>query len=618
MFKLLNIFNIFSPKYPGSEIFSFPVSFVLAAIAICLFGCKHELILPGDKTDPHRIELTLIHFNDGESHVLNAGPGMENFGGIARFASVIQQIRRNAEADVTGNACITVSAGDNFLAGPIFDLSMKKGIPYYDAMALDVIGIDAICLGNHDFDFGPDVLAKFIGSFRYTKPVFLSANLDISREPALESLRKAGRVAKSTIIERGRKRFGVIGITTPDLKIISSPGNVDVKKDIASILQREVNTLKQYGIDKIILVSHLQGIHNEIELVKQTRDVDIVVSGGGNELLANDGDLLISKNIDIDEKIYGPYPLYIPNAEKKLVPIVTTSGDYRYVGCLKVAFDSKGELVSVAPVNGPIRVAGDGFIDAVEPNKQIQQEVVLPVAKSLSTSSALIAVTKISLDGEKNHVRSRETNLGDLVADAVLWKAQQHASRFKAKVPVAAMINGGSIRSSISNGNISEADIYRACPFNNFITVIENLTPGELKNVLESALAELREDSLTNQIPDSGRFPQLSNISIIYNPTRPVGNRIKEIKLDSGDVIVQNYKIVKFAPSVDIATLDFLARGGDNWAFGKNKHVNIGISVANAIKSFITSSNKKGGLNKIILEKQYPKTGKKRIFVTRE
>lgn len=612
---MLKLLNILKCRRPGTVFFSFPVCFVLTFF---LFGCKHEIILPGDKNDPNPIELTLIHFNDGESHLLNAGPGKENFGGIARFATVIKDIRRNADADVTGNACITLSSGDNFMAGPIFDLSLKKGIPYYDAMALDIIGVDAIDLGNHDFDLGPDVLANFIGSFRYTKPVFLSANLDFSREPKLESLRKAGQIAKSTIIERGRKRFGVIGLTTPELAVISSPGSVIIKRNIAQILQQEADKLKQYGIDKIILISHLQDIRNDIELIRTTRNIDLVVSGGGNELLANPQTLLLSHSIKTPEKVYGPYPLFAKNADNKLVPVVTTPGEYRYVGCLKVSFDSKGEISAVSPESGLVRVAGDGYPDAVAPNKQIQHEVVLPIAKALSTSSELIATTKVFLDGEREHVRSRETNLGDLVADAVLWMAQKHADRFNTRTPTVAMINGGSIRSSITKGRISEADIYRACPFNNFITVIEKVPPKGLKKVVESALAELREDTLTNKIPDSGRFPQLSNMSIIYNPTRAPGSRVKEIKLSNGDIIVQNYKTVKFAPSVDVATLDFLARGGDDWDFGKNRRVNIGISVPNAINDFITTTNKKGGLSKIILEQQYPKTGKKRIFVTRE
>lgn len=617
LFRFVYISNYFQKIFFKEKILRgliIPFIILLALVS----GCAHEIILPGNQNDPNIVDLTLIHFNDGESFLINAGAGKEDFGGIARFASLIGNIRKSADADVTDNSCITVSSGDNFLAGPVFNLSLKKGIPYYDAMALDIIGIDAICLGNHDFDFGPDVLANFIGSFSLTKPVFLSANLDFSHESKLDSLRSAGRIAKSTIIERGRKRFGVIGLTTPQLREISSPGNVIVHKDLKEIVQDEVNTLTSYGISKIILVSHLQNIQNEIELIKNTRGIDIVVSGGGNELLADKNHRLISDNLDFDEYPVSGYPVYVANSEQKLVPVVTTSGEYRYVGCLKVRFDSKGEICAVLPGSGPIRVAGDGYQDAVEPNKEIRDDIIIPIAKALSTSSSVIASTRVKLDGEKGQVRARETNLGDLVADAVFWEAGNYAARFNARKPTVSMINGGSIRSSIDVGKVTESAIYSACPFNNFITIIENVSAEELKKVLENSLAELRADNLNNMIPDSGRFPQLGNMSIIFNPTRQPGNRVKEIRLQSGDVIVQNYKIVEFAPNIDVATLDFLARGGDNWDFGSRKKINIGVSVPNAIFSYITASNKKGGLNKVIHEKQYPPTGLKRILITRE
>jgi len=607
-------------KFFLSEEISFRLILLFLNIILLPFfcGCIHEIILPGNQDDPDSFELTLIHFNDGESNLINAGAGKEDFGGISRFATVIDNIRKNADADVTDSACITLSAGDNFLVGPVFNLSIKKGIPYYDAMALDIIGVDAIDLGNHDFDMGPDVLARFIGSFRYTKPVFLSANLDFSQEPTLASLKNAGRIAKSTIIERGRNRFGVIGLTTPDIRAISSPGNVIVHNDLKQIIQDEVDTLTGYGINKIILVSHLQDINNEIKLIKKTRGIDIVVAGGGGELLANKNDLLISSDLDLKENLSGEYPLYIPNVDKKLVPLVTTSGKYCYVGCLKTRFDSNGEICAVSPQSAPVRVAGGIYPDAVQPNKQIRQEIVIPIAKALSTSSDIIASSRVKLDGERIQVRSRETNLGDLMADAVFWQAGNYAARYKTHKPTVAMLNGGSIRSSINKGKISEADIYMACPFNNFITIIEDVSARDLKKVLESALAELRADTSRNTISDSGRFPQLSNLYIVFNPTRPPGKRVKEVRLQTGDVIVQNYKIVKYAPSVDVATSGFLARGGDYWDFGKNRRVNIGIAVPNAIASFLTASNKKGGLNKIIFEKQYPPAGLKRILITRE
>ena len=230
----------------------------------------------------------MIHFNDGESHLLNAGAGLEDYGGIARFATIIKDIRKEIDADLSSTATLTVSSGDNFLAGPVFNVSIKKGVPYYDAVALDNIGIDVFAFGNHDFDFGPDVLAAFIESFNLRKSVFLSANLNVSKEPRLMKLQEAGKIAGAVIMEKGGQKFGLIGLTTPDLEIVSSPRNVIVKKNLAQIVQRAVDNLNRAGVNKIILVSHLQGIKNEIELIKQTHGIDVVIAGGGGELLVNE------------------------------------------------------------------------------------------------------------------------------------------------------------------------------------------------------------------------------------------------------------------------------------------------------------------------------------------
>jgi len=152
---------------------------------------------PVKKDTSPDVTLTLIHFNDGESKLLNAGKDLEDFGGIARFASVINTIRSGVDNDTTAHYHITVSSGDNFITGPEFGVSLKKGVPYYDAMAIDLMAVDAIALGNHDFDFGPYVLANFIRSFSSSNTAFLSSNLDFSNEPELLVLADSGKIAKS-------------------------------------------------------------------------------------------------------------------------------------------------------------------------------------------------------------------------------------------------------------------------------------------------------------------------------------------------------------------------------------------------------------------------------------
>lgn len=126
------------------------------------------------------LTVTILHNNDGESQLLNAGSGLEEYGGAARFVTLVNQIKGQSINP------IMLSSGDNFLAGPEFAASMNDGV-YYDAEVLNAIGYNAIVIGNHDFDFGPDVLADFIGAVDSSIP-YLSANLDFSGEANLDAL----------------------------------------------------------------------------------------------------------------------------------------------------------------------------------------------------------------------------------------------------------------------------------------------------------------------------------------------------------------------------------------------------------------------------------------------
>lgn len=214
------------------------------------------------------IWLTILHNNDGESQLVNKGSGLENFGGVSRFAVLVQQERLQAQDNQGGmkRAVLMVSSGDNFLARPEFSASLEAGV-FYDALAMDLIGYDAITLGNHDFDFGPDVLSGFIENVKRGKTPFLSSNLDFSGEPVLQELFDEGRIAESVVIEKNGQRFGIIGVTTPDLALRSSPRNVVVIADLAVEVQEEVDKLEADGVNKIILVSHLRQISDEIGLL---------------------------------------------------------------------------------------------------------------------------------------------------------------------------------------------------------------------------------------------------------------------------------------------------------------------------------------------------------------
>lgn len=568
-------------------------------------------MLTTTKVSAQTFELTILHNNDAESQLIDAGSGLEDFGGVARFKTLVDTLK--AQAAANSRSVVMLSSGDNYLAGPEFNASLQlpAGQPYYDAVAIDFIGYDALAIGNHEFDFGPDVLAQFISDVSTTQPPFLSANLDFSLEDTLQALVDAGRIASSTVVTVDGEQVGIIGATTPDLPFISSPRNVVVDTSVASV-QSEVDALQAAGINKIILISHLQSINEDIDLAAELSGVDIMIAGGGDELLANAGDLLIPGD---SSQIFGPYPMIATDADSNVVPVVTTTGAYRYVGRLIVEFDANGDLVSIDINSGPVRVAGGTNPDAVTSNTEVQTMVVDPVVQAVADLAAnVVGTSEVVLNGVRSSVRTEETNLGNLITDALLWQSQELAGAFGVDAPNVALQNGGGIRndSEIAAGDITELTTFDILPFSNFVTIIPDIPPTQFKEILENAVSQVENTS--------GRFAQIGGFVMTYdpngtaqvlddndNPTTP-GSRILEVMLDDGTPIVENGVVAAGAPSLDVATIDFLARGGDQYPYRDADFTAVGVTYQRALANYITQLP-----NSLITAADYPEGGEGRI-----
>ncbi len=164
-------------------------------------------------------------------------------------------------------------------------------------------------------------------------------------------------------------------------------------------------------------------------LAPYLRGVDIMIAGGGDELLAN-GDDLLQPTDQAQAATARPYPVQARDAEGRTVPVVTTSGDLRYVGRLITGFDARGNLVRVAEESGPVRVVGGDHRDAVQPDRATQQTVADPVKRSVDALALnRLADTEVQLDGRRGPgVRTQETNLGNLVADAMMFAGRRVAA----------------------------------------------------------------------------------------------------------------------------------------------------------------------------------------------
>ncbi len=560
------------------------------------------------------VTVSIFHNNDGESYLSSK----DGYGNAAAFVTLLHQLRSTAEE--AGHATLTLSAGDNFLAGTIFAASMRNDI-FYDAKVLNAIEYDAITLGNHDFDFGPDVLADFINEVEQDTP-FLSANLDFSQEPNLFQLYEEGRIVPSIVVESNNAHFGIIGATTIELAAISSPRRVKIMSDLRLIVQTEINKLIDLGVNKIILVSHLQGIEAERTLVSQLYDVDIVIAGGGNELLANPDDILLPE--DQESKAYDEYPMMAQDSQGKDVPIITTNGKYQYVGNLVVSFDAKGDIVSI-PTGKIVRVADPSSkqSDAVELDSTVMQQALIPVMEfEENMANNILANTEVTLDGTRQKVRTQETNGGSLVADALLWQAKELHQEYGVVKPDIAFQNGGGIRNSVvikKGESISELDTFTMLPFPNFLVVVPTVSASQLKLLMENAVSQVENTK--------GRFAQISGFSmevdtsqpplILDNETNAIvqeGKRIISLRLDDGRYIVRNGAVVSSAPSVSVATVDFLARGGDQYPFHDAEYVLLGTTYQQSLANYLSAREEDGGISSLITAAAYPSTGQRRII----
>ena len=543
------------------------------------------------------VTITILHNNDGESKLL---PDVESgFPGVARFVAEMRKLQ--AAAAETGPV-VTLTSGDNFLASLELGVSLDRDGPMYDSVALSGL-YDAMALGNHDFDFGPDVTARFIEGFDPPIP-FLSANLDVSAEPALAALAERGLVAPSTVIETRGERIGVIGAVTPWLPNISSPRKAVVSAVLPAV-QAEADRLAADGVNKIILVSHLQDVREEEALAVELTGVDVVIAGGGDDLLANPGDTCQPH----DEPV-APYPTWIEDAAGSRVPVVTAPGGYRCIGKLEVTFDADGNVT--AAVGSSIGVELDR-----DPDAAVQADVVEPLtAEVVLVDSTALGASDVELEGRKPVLRTQSTNVGSLMADALRVRGAHLAPGFGVAAPQVAVANGGGLRndSVIGAGSVSVGTTWDIAPFNNVLVTAE---------VPRATLAELLERALSALPRASGQFPHVSGMTVVYDPEgvgqgidrdgdcgliEPNGTRLREVTLDDGTQIVAGGEVVP-GDAVALATVDFLANGGDCYPLGDLSFTRLGVTYQQALADYIAED-----LSGMISAEQFPVDGGNRVM----
>ncbi|MBC7882140.1 MAG: bifunctional metallophosphatase/5'-nucleotidase [Anaerolineae bacterium] len=583
------------------------------------------------------LTLTVLHNNDGETRLINAGGSQTQYGGVDRFASLVRNLRTAATNCSANQGAVLISAGDNFLAGSQFNasLNLPSTQSYYDTVALDLIGYTVSAIGNHEFDFAPDVTARFIGGFGVNNPspVFVSANLDVTAEPALLTLAQQRRIANSALVRVCNRRIGIVGATTPLLPAISSPRAVVVSPDLVGKIQAEVDRLQRNGANIIILTSHLQSVSEDLALVPQLRGVDIAISGGGSDLLntpAPNAKPLVPGDTNLASVTYTvpgnpsvtltnpTYPIVVNGADGKPIRVITTDGNYKYVGKLIATFDSVGDITSVDTVNsGPIRVSGNpADLDVVAPATDVNTQVVVPVEAAVASLAAnVIAASQVPLDSRTSNIRTRETNLGNLMADAMFFNGTNLAASFNVPVPDVSIQNSGGIRGNTlylstatptTPANFTELNTFDIAAFANFVSIVPNVPRAQFKEILENTVSRFPTAD--------GRFAQIAGLCMVFDPagtaqvtqndgtvTTP-GTRVREAKLANGTFVIQNGSVVA-GNGINVVTNDFSARGGDQYPFRGLPFTTLGITYQQSLFTYVTDT---AGLNDQITVAQYP------------
>ena len=592
----------------------------------------------GDET----FTLQLLHASDLEG-------GVEAIDNAPNFAALVDGLEDEYDATVR------ISAGDNYIPGPFFNAAadgslrpvlqnvyqdllnepgltnLREGSGRVDIAIANVLGIDASAVGNHEFDAGPDAFSGIIGTDIRGETLgdvrslgarfpYLSANLDFSAEGSLSGLftnellpstafvsspddlaaaGNAPKLAPSTFIEVGGERIGVVGATTQILASITSEGDVTVigpntndMPALANILQPEVDRLREAGINKIIVTSHLQQLALEQELIGLLSGVDIIIAGGSDPLLAQEDDVLFP-----GEMSDGPYPIVTTNADGEPAAVVGTPGEYSYLGRLIAEFDAQGVLLPASLANSdngvyaalPAVVAqvwGDEDPFAEGSKAELVRRLTEAVSAVVTEQDGnVFGRTAVYLEGRREQVRTEETNLGNLTADANLFAARQVDADVQVSIK-----NGGGIRAAIGQiidegdgqarfappqanpitgkeeGEVSQLDIVNSLRFNNGLTLL-TLSVADLKAVLEHGV------SATTPGATPGQFPQVGGLRFAFDTTAAAGSRVQFVTLinedgSDQDTLVVDGEIVGDADRmIRTVTLNFLADGGDNYPF---------------------------------------------------
>ncbi|MFH1727129.1 MAG: 5'-nucleotidase C-terminal domain-containing protein [Pseudomonadota bacterium] len=421
--------------------------------------------------------IKILHFNDFHGYLtpLQQKETSLTIGGAAYLAHMIYKHRDKNS--------ILVSAGDMYFGST--ESNLNKGQAVNDIM--NYLKLDAFGIGNHAFDFGVNALKDLFNGANFE---FLACNLSGIKF-----------ITTHKIIEKNGLKLLIIGLLTNKSFMetaVEPEYKLKVSEPISS-LKQFLNTLNN-KYDAIIVLSHI-GYSEDIELAKAI-DKELIIIGGHTHTL-------------------------LKSAEKINKSIIVQAGEHgKYLGILNLSFDNNNKIIAHSTRAIPIIASGSFDKKVMEIASKAEAEVTKKLEK-------VIAYAETTLDGARENVRTKETNLGNLVSDCFLQCS-------KAQI---AITNGGAIRQTIDQGPVSLKKVYNVIPFQDALQMT-SIKGFQLKLMLEHLLqyAPLQ----------SGTFPQVSGLQLEYDKNKAPKERIKSIKITG--------ELLKDDATYSMTTTEYIAK----------------------------------------------------------
>ncbi len=486
-------------------------------------------------------EIVILHTNDVH-------------GAISSYAKVAAL---KAEYEAKGAEVLLMDAGDYIQGEPYVSVSQGETA----IRLMNYVGYDVATIGNHEFDYGYENLAKLAAAAEF--PI-IAANVMYNGKTAFE----ANKVFE---LESGVK-VGVFGLSTPETATKAHPGKIKgvtflSGDDMNKAAQAQVDELTAAGCDYIICLGHL-GIddsskgYRSVDLLEAVTGIDVFIDGHSHSSL-DDVKALVGEDCKVGDTL-----------------LTSTGTKLATVGAVVISEDG----ISIESVD----------LEKYEGSDDVVEEAAQLVIDEVDAAyGEVFAKSEVELCGEKAPGnRTEETNNGDLIADAILWQAKKDGSLPVADENVIAITNGGGIRAAIAAGDITKKDVNTVLPFGNTVAYV---------TVKGSVLLEALEAS-TYCTPEAvGAFPQVAGIEFTvdtnkaYDQGEQYPGSTYYAPASINRVTIESINGKAFDPEATyvVVTNDFLAAGGDTYyAFSVSTSVDTGIPMDEAVMSYITEELK--------------------------